>query len=184
MAKKLGTLKVKRLFLGVDGAGQGTELTATADELNVLDGVTSDVNELNILNGATVSAGELNSLASAWVGDFTTAFVDGADGTGVVTITLKTAAGGAIAGAHSGIIYIADAATGLALSTITSLETATKGFITIVDTGAAEFYRFVTDATGAFDATLTAAAGSYYCILVGPQGQAIASSVCTITDET
>ena len=171
MAKKLGTLKAKRLFLGVDSAGQGTEVTATADELNTLDGITA-------------TAGELNSLASAWVGDFTTAFVDGADGTGVVTITLKTDAGGAIAGAHSGIIYIADAATGLALSTITSLATATKGFITIVDTGAAEFYRFVTNATGVFDATLTAAAGSYYCILVGPQGQVVASSVCTITDET
>ena len=36
MAKKLGTLKCKRLFLGVDAAGASTEVTASAAELNQL----------------------------------------------------------------------------------------------------------------------------------------------------
>ena len=37
-----------------------TDLTATAAELNTLDGITSDVTELNILDGATVTTAELN----------------------------------------------------------------------------------------------------------------------------
>jgi hypothetical protein len=38
----------------------GTAVTATADELNTLDGITSSVNELNILDGVTATATELN----------------------------------------------------------------------------------------------------------------------------
>lgn len=37
-----------------------TDLTATAAELNALDGITADVNELNILDGVTATAAELN----------------------------------------------------------------------------------------------------------------------------
>lgn len=37
-----------------------TDLTATAAELNVLDGITADVNELNLLDGATVTTAEIN----------------------------------------------------------------------------------------------------------------------------
>ena len=39
-----------------------TDVTATAAELNVLDGVTSTAAELNILDGVTATASELNSL--------------------------------------------------------------------------------------------------------------------------
>ena len=39
-----------------------TTLTATAAELNALDGITADVNELNILDGVTATAAELNAL--------------------------------------------------------------------------------------------------------------------------
>jgi hypothetical protein len=39
---------------------KGTEVTATAAELNALHGITADVNELNILDGVTASAAELN----------------------------------------------------------------------------------------------------------------------------
>lgn len=38
----------------------GTALTATAAELNALDGITASVDELNILDGVTASAAELN----------------------------------------------------------------------------------------------------------------------------
>jgi len=37
-------------------------ITATAAELNTLDGITADVNELNLLDGATVSTAEINIL--------------------------------------------------------------------------------------------------------------------------
>ena len=38
----------------------GTAITATAAELNILDGVTSTASELNILDGVTATAAELN----------------------------------------------------------------------------------------------------------------------------
>ena len=38
----------------------GTEITSTASELNILDGVTSTASELNILDGVTSTASELN----------------------------------------------------------------------------------------------------------------------------
>jgi hypothetical protein len=40
----------------------GTAITSTAAELNILDGVTSTAAELNILDGATATASELNLL--------------------------------------------------------------------------------------------------------------------------
>ena len=40
----------------------GTAITSTAAELNILDGVTSTTAELNILDGATVVVGEINAL--------------------------------------------------------------------------------------------------------------------------
>lgn len=43
----------------------GTQLTATAAELNTLDGILADVNELNILNGVTANAVEINSACDA-----------------------------------------------------------------------------------------------------------------------
>ena len=43
----------------------GTAVTATAAELNILDGVTATAAELNILDGATITTGELNSVAGA-----------------------------------------------------------------------------------------------------------------------
>lgn len=47
------------------GAGAGTAVTATAAELNILDGVTSTAAELNILDGVTATAAELNASSAA-----------------------------------------------------------------------------------------------------------------------
>lgn len=41
-------------------ASQISDITATAAELNILDGVTADATELNILDGATLTTTELN----------------------------------------------------------------------------------------------------------------------------
>lgn len=43
-------------------ASQISDVTATAAELNILDGVTADATELNILSGGTVTTSELNYL--------------------------------------------------------------------------------------------------------------------------
>lgn len=53
---------------GASKSGGGTTtlaslgVTASAGELNILDGATLDVNELNILDGATITTNELNSI--------------------------------------------------------------------------------------------------------------------------
>jgi cytoskeletal protein CcmA (bactofilin family) len=56
IATVAGELSVTTLDIG------GTNVTATATELNLLDGVTSTTAELNILDGVTSTAAELNTL--------------------------------------------------------------------------------------------------------------------------
>ena len=65
-----GTLDVKKLAIG------GTEVTASAAELNILDGVTATATELNILDGVTKTAAQINALPvveQAAVADIATA---------------------------------------------------------------------------------------------------------------
>ncbi len=49
----------------------GTEVTASAAELNIMDGVTSTASELNILDGVTATAVEINKLAGVTAGTTT-----------------------------------------------------------------------------------------------------------------
>jgi hypothetical protein len=55
----------------------GTTLTATAAELNVLDGITATVAELNILDGVTASTAELNILDGVTASTAELNYVDG-----------------------------------------------------------------------------------------------------------
>lgn len=66
-----GVAKVGSLTVG------GTAVTATATELNVLDGITSTVAELNILDGVTSTAAELNILDGATLTVTELNYVDG-----------------------------------------------------------------------------------------------------------
>ena len=59
----------------------GTAVTSTAAELNILDGVTSTASELNILDGVTSTAAELNIMD----GNTTVGTTAVADGDGIVT---------------------------------------------------------------------------------------------------
>ena len=54
----IDALKTTALYIGSSGAA--TEVTATATELNKLDGVTADTTEINLLDGVTASTTELN----------------------------------------------------------------------------------------------------------------------------
>ena len=56
----------------------GTEVTSTAAELNIMDGVTSTAAELNIMDGVTSTAAELNEL-DGFSGDLTGAFTLGSN---------------------------------------------------------------------------------------------------------
>lgn len=64
----------------------GTAVTSTAAELNILDGATITVAELNILDGATVTAAELNILDGVTA---TTAELNILDGATVTTAELN-----------------------------------------------------------------------------------------------
>lgn len=156
MAKKLGTLKVKRFFLGRDSGNRGTEVTSSAAELNTLDGATVD------LSSVTASTAELNLLDNAWASVETT-WVDGTDGTGEVQFVFKDAAGVAMATPVAGTFYISEVATGLTADALdTGLAIATNGVVNIMDTGSAIYYKFISDATGKFGVTLTSNADSYW----------------------
>ena len=120
MAKKLGTLKAKRLFLGTDSGGRGTEVTSSAAELNqlgagavtanVTGNVTGDVKADNgiaiVASGATASASSISAGSIVATTGFT------GDLTGNVTPeTVTYVADGAISGAASHVLMDASAAT-------------------------------------------------------------------------
>ena len=80
----LGSTLNKWKDLYVDGVAyvdainlNGTAITATAAELNTLDGITSTVAELNILDGVTSTAAELNILDGATLTTTELNYVDG-----------------------------------------------------------------------------------------------------------
>ena len=184
MARRANKLFVKKLYLP-DGKDKSqldkmSRVTASASEINTgLDGLTATAAELNILDGVTATAAELNLLDGGWA-SFSTATVP-ASGTCAVQLVFKDAAGVAMTAACVGTVYVADAATGIGISTITSLAALTNGEVTIGDTGAPKYYKFITDATGKLGFTLTAGAASYYLIFEHPtKGVAVASSVVVV----
>ena len=63
----------------------GTAVTSTAAELNILDGVTSTATELNLLDGATVTTAEINYLDITTLGTSEASKAVTADANGVVT---------------------------------------------------------------------------------------------------
>ena len=188
------------------GSGGLTGLTATVDELNHLDGITSDVNELNILDGVTSDAGELNildgvtatyaelnaldgiqatveelnSVRDLWW-TVTPTWVDGTDGTGTMELQfLKRDGVTALTAPVCGKLWIADAATGLGMSTITSL-TGTTGEIEIANTAVPTYYNFITTGTGQLNFTLVAGAAMRYLAISHWGGVIKSGGPCEIT---
>jgi hypothetical protein len=178
-------VRVKKLYLPnahatkkAFGSSSGL-VTATADEVNALAGTGLTSTELGILNGATVTTNELNLLDGGWA-SFSTATTP-ASGSCAIQLVFKDAAGVAMANACVGTVYTATSAAGTTLATITSLAALTNGVVTIMDTGAAKYYKYITDATGKLGFTLTAAAASYYLIFEHPtKGIVVPSSVCVV----
>lgn len=94
----LGTSSEQWKDLYIDGKAyvdaielDGTDITATAAEINILDGVTATTDELNILDGVTANATELNlldgvtELTSYVSGDWTPEVADATTGGNVAT---------------------------------------------------------------------------------------------------
>jgi len=70
---------------GVISVSEISDLTATAAELNTLDGITADVGELNKLDGVTATTAEINYLDITALGTSEASKVVTADANGVVT---------------------------------------------------------------------------------------------------
>jgi hypothetical protein len=166
-------VKVRELWLADSkqkGQNNGlTEITATAAELNALD-------------GSTVSSGDLNRvLDNAW-NSISTTFVDGTDGTGTVQFVFKDVAGTAMASPVSGTFYVSEIATGVTVDALdNSLARLTNGYITLVDTTVLKYWNFITDATGKLGCTVTSNADEYFFCFVHPTGKLVISSGMTIT---
>jgi len=90
-------------------------ITATAAELNHLDGITADVNELNILDGVTAIAAEVN-LVDGIPGQVSFSIAAGGANVCWVTIQTKDAAGTNIARPVPLLVWLSDAATGAGLT--------------------------------------------------------------------
>lgn len=75
-----------------------TDVTATAAELNVLDGITASTAELNTLDGVTASASEINILDGATLTTTELNYVDG------VTSSIQTQLDGKAASAHTHVL--------------------------------------------------------------------------------
>lgn len=103
-----------------------------------------------------------------------------ASGSCGVQLVFKDATGVAITAPIAGTFYLSEVSTGLEVDVAdTSVAVLTNGAVTIMDTGVASYYQFITDATGKLGVTITAAADDYYLVFIKPDGSLLISDVCT-----
>jgi len=120
---------------------------------------------------------DMSMIGSVWNGITTT--TTPAVGSCEVQFVFKDAAGVTMAVPVAGQFYISEVSTGLTVDVAdTSIVVATNGVITIVDTGAAKYYNFVTTAAGLLGITITATADNYWIVFVHPSGKLVISDVC------
>ena len=142
----------------------GTLVTATAAELNTMDGITATAAELN--------AGVLGGVAS-----MTTVATPASQACGV-QLVFKDADGVTMAVPTAGMLYISEVATGLTNNPVDSLAVLTNGALDELVTGGASIY--TTDATGKLGVTIAHAAGvdSFWIVVVLPNGKLLISDEC------
>jgi len=129
----------------------GTEVTATAAELNTVDG----------------GAVSMTTTATA------------ATGTCGVQLVFADAAGVTMAEATSGILYISEVATGLSNDPVDGLAVLTNGALDELVTGGASIY--TTDAVGKLGVTIThSGADSFWIVIVRPNGKLLISDECIV----
>lgn len=141
-----------------------TDITATGDEINILDGVTTTAAELNQIDGGWAS--------------FTTATTP-ASGSCAVQLVFKDAAGVTMAVPVTGTLYLSKVATGLTNDVAgTSLAVLTNG--ALVNTGGAGTSVFTTTAAGLLGVTITnGGADSFWIVFQNPaSGKLVISDEC------
>jgi hypothetical protein len=149
--------------------GDVADLTATAAELNIMDGVTATTAELNLNDGEVANV----------------VFTVGADlgGTANVAMQFNDAAGTAMAIRTSVFVYLSDDANGDSIA-----ATAPDGGIAVGTDGLAipvvanKAFQCTTEADGDLDLTLTeSGAATWYLAVVLPSGKLLVSTVITFT---
>lgn len=158
------------------------EVTATAAELNTLDGITASVAELNTLDGIAASAAELNVLDGAPNG--AAGFVIGAEtGGNTINVGIQLNDGnGSPCAMRTGVLaYLSDDANGDAIA-----ATAPSGGWAIGTDGllipvvANKAAHLVSEADGDIDINIIeAGVATWYLIIVHPSGKLSASGAIT-----
>lgn len=183
--KKLTSL-LNANFLTEDEINTLDGITSTTSELNILDGVTSTASELNALDGITATVAELN-LTDDMPASVTFAAAAGGANVCEVTITVKDAAGVAIAEVFNLDVWLSDAATGAGLTSTSASGTvqakAASGADLEVMT-AKKAIRVQTLATGIYilEITDTAKTAFYVCAQVPGTGKTVVSTVLATGD--
>ena len=144
-----------------------------------LAGVTASNDELNIMDGVTATYLELNQADNAWA---TVSTVDTpASGTCSVACTFKDAAGTTMATAVAGMFYMSTSATGLTIdSPNTSITNVGNGDLISSDGGGEALWLYVTTAAGLLEVTITATNGTYYLVFLHPSGKLVISDACVV----
>jgi len=103
-----------------------------------------------------------------------------ASGSCAVQFVFKDVSGNTITSPVAGTFYLSEVATGLEVDVAdTGVAVLTNGAVTIMDTGVASYYQFITSAAGLLGVTITASADDYYIVFVKPDGSLLISDVCT-----
>lgn len=152
--------RIKQLFIA------GIQVTSTADELNVLDGVTATAEELNLND---------NQVASA-------TFVIGSEAADVINVAVQLldAAGVDMASASSLQFYLSDSATGTTVvAATTTLVIGSDGLMVEYVSNSAGL--LVSESDGDIDIDVGDASGvaTYYLVLEMPNGSQVISEAIT-----
>ena len=170
----IGHLKVeKTVEIG------GTALTATATEINLLHGLTAEAAELNVLDGITAETAELNTLTGALADAVITVGAE-ADDAIAVGIQLQDASGVDLAHSAGIMAYISDNDDGSSVTATAPTSTAigTDGLAIPIVTG--KTFLLVSEADGDIDLAIgEAGAGTWYLVLVLPNGKLVVSDAIT-----
>lgn len=158
----------------------GVEVTATAAEINALDGITSTVAELNALDGITAIVSELNLLDNQVA---SCVFVVGTEGGDVINVGLqfKDAAGADMATPVCVPWYFSSDAAGLdPLTTAHDGGTAIGTDGALIESVANLSGVLISEADGDADINITdAGAFTAYLVIVLPTGALAISAVIT-----
>lgn len=128
------------------------------------------VEELQIETTAEIAAATLLTMTTA---------TTPASGSCAVQLVLLDSVGEALTAPVSGLLYLSEVATGLTQDLADStLAVLTNGALTNI--GGAGPSLFTTDADGLLGLTITAAADSYWLVLVQPDGTLLISDECVV----